>query len=282
MRKNNFKQAFRDLRTKLKSVSANGENAAVMKLNDAVLLIDDFLKDLREQVAATAFPNKFDEIYFFKFEKPEYFSFKIFHVAVFNLLQSKPVGTNDIVKAYFLEELRFIARFFKQHAFHYEYFRSGFTELDELLFLRGMPLQSALVPVNFVVDPDFSTGGDMLFAQFMAYEQLQDFILDELKKLDQAIGPAVVAEGGKKWFDWTGEVINLVELGYGLYLSKQIGHGKAGLQEIFNWLEETFGVEIGIPANRFREIKRRKRLSRTFLTDLIRDALIGYMEEDNE
>jgi len=132
-------------------------------------------------------------------------------------------------------------------------------------------------------DDEFGTAGDALFASFMAYELLQEYVLGELKKLDEvsAAGAAVLG-APKKWFDWSGEMINLVELGYGLYLSKQIGDGKAGLQEIFNWLESSFGVEVGIPANRFREIKRRKRLSRTHYTELIRDALIAYMEEDHE
>jgi hypothetical protein len=207
----------------------------------------------------------------------------VYQVLLFALLKGLPVGPPEVLRAFYLEELGFICRFFKQHNFLYAYFRSGFTELDELLFMRGAEVSFALLPEVIDHDAEFGTAGDRLFASFMAYELLQEYILGELKKLDELSAIGAPALGlNKKWFDWSGEMINLVELGYGLYLSKQIGDGKAGLQEIFNWLESSFGVEVGIPANRFREIKRRKRLSRTHYTELIRDALIAYMEEDHE
>ncbi|OKS86143.1 RteC domain-containing protein [Mucilaginibacter polytrichastri] len=281
MPKNNAREAFRLLKNRLKPIDNNDDRNIIEKFNDGSVLINDFLLEVRKMIISNPFTDKFEEIYFFKFEKPEYFSYKIYRKELFILLKQKPTSTENIIKEYFLEELKFISRFFKQHAFLYEYFRSGYTELDDILFLRNVSMQSALFPEPISLDIDFSTSGDYIFAQFIAYEGLQEFILGQLKQMDQIVSPGVI-KSKKKWFDWTGEVINLVELGYGLYLSKQIGQGKAGLQEIFNWLEETFGVEIGIPANRFREIKRRKRLSRILLTDLIRDSLIGYMDSDNE
>ncbi len=113
----------------------------------------------------------------------------------------------------------------------------------------------------------------------MAYEDLRDYILGELAALDGEVKANVVI-AGKARFEWSGEVINLVELGYGIWLSGQLG-SKAGLGEIFPWLEESFGVDIGIPANRFREIKRRKRLSRTRFMDFCKDRLLAYMDEDD-
>jgi hypothetical protein len=194
----------------------------------------------------------------------------------------------ELLREYFLEELKFISRFFKQHAFLYEYYRSGFTELDEVLFVRGVESSHPFLVGSPALDVRYSTSGDYLFGKFMAYESLRDYILAELAKLDGSVAlglPGVAgARGpgvGKKWFDWTGEVINVVELGYGLWLSGQIGSGKAGLAEIFRWLEESFGLDIGIPANRFREIKRRKRLSRTHFMDLCKSVLTDYMDEDD-
>ncbi len=280
MRKNNAKHFFRDLRTRLDVIAVDDGLSLAGKFNESIDAINSFLKVVRDQVVAETFKDKLEEVYFFKFEKPAYVSLKIYHIAQFTLLKQKPAGTPELIRVYYLEELRFIARFFKRHAFHYEYFRSGFTELDELLFIRGVAVQSALIQDVTDIDPQFSTNCDYLFAKFMAYELLEEFILEELKQLDQQNASVIPMIGGKKWFDWTGEVINLVELGYGLYLSKQIGGGKAGLQEIFNWLEESFGVVIGIPANRFRELKRRKKLSRTYYTEFMRDCLLNYMDED--
>jgi hypothetical protein len=285
MPRNNLKQLFRDLKAGLKTVADAGGLSQVEKFKESVTAINDFLKVVRERVMTESFKDRLEEIYFFKFEKPEYYALRIYHLSLYALWKQRPVGTPAVLRAYYLEELRFIARFFKQHAFHYEYFRSGFTELDELLFVRGVTVSAALSAEAGDFDPDFATAGDTLFARFMAFEMLQDYIMGLLKELDEAQGSGERSAGrkaGLKRFDWSGEVINLVELGYGLYLSKQIGGGKVTLQEIFRWLEESFGLVIENPAMRFRDVKRRKRLSRTHFIDLLRDVLTRYMDEEFE
>lgn len=282
MPKNISKQEFRDLRVKLKLIAAKSTLSCSQQFNESMSLITGFLDQLREQVTTVAFRDQLEEIYFFKFEKPEYYSLKIFEVARFTLVNQKPKGTPEMLRRYFMDELMFVARFFRQYGFYYEYFRSGFTELDDTLFLRGSMVQPALLAEVPELDSDFCTSGDYLFAKFMAYELLQDYILEELKQLDSQ-EPVVMqlgAAGAKRWLDWTGEVVNLVELGYALYVSRQMNEGKASLSEIFRWLEESFGVEIGIPANRFREIKRRKRITRTHFLDLLKVDLLRYMDKD--
>ena len=157
------------------------------------------------------------------------------------------------------------------------------TELDDLLFVRGIELSPVFILEVPELDASFCTSGDYLFAKFMAYERMQEMILAELDQLDggervvMAAGGTVM--GGGKVLDWTGEVINLVELGYALYVSGQIGGGKAGLGEIFRWLESSFGVEIGIPANRLREIKRRKRMEKLHFILLMQEMLTEYIDK---
>ncbi|WP_158280700.1 RteC domain-containing protein [Pararcticibacter amylolyticus] len=250
------------------------------KFNQAMSLISEFLAFARSEKTAMAFKDKFDEIYFFKFEKPEYYAQKIFLACWFGLMNGKPSGTEQMLRDYWLEELKFISRFFKQHAFHYGYYRSGFTEMDEILFLRGAEVQPVFIPEVPELDPGFSTAGDYLFAKFIAYELLQEFILEQLKELDRPAPVLAVSAGASlKTFRWTGDSINLVELGYALYLTKQLNDGKAGLTEIFRWLEEAFGLEIGIPANRLREIKNRKRLSKLKYLDSMQEMLMEYIDK---
>ncbi|MFA4867852.1 MAG: RteC domain-containing protein [Pedobacter sp.] len=284
MRKNNnAKQEFRDLRLRLKGIAARGDYSLLSRFNESISLINAFLAVVRERVTTVAFRDQLEEIYFFKFEKPEYYALKIYQVSLFGILNQRPVGTDEMLRSYYVEELAFISRFFKQYAFLYEYYRSGFTQMDELLFLRDGMVPDVLLPEFWELDGEFSTPGDYLFSKFIAYESLREFILGELRVLEVRAA-AVVAPVGvdKKWFDWTGEVVNLVELGYALYVSRQIGDGKVSLAEIFRWMEESFGLEVGIPANRFREIKRRKRISRTHFLDLLQQALLKYMDNDLE
>jgi len=275
MRKNKVQQAFRDLRGRLKEIGDDQELSLAEHFNATMAAIAEFLKGLEERVSE-GFADKFEEIFFYKFEKPEYEALRLYHIDLFQLLRKKPSGPAEVLRAFFLEELAAISRKLKQHDFLYDYFRSGFTELDEALFIRREVVSFVLLGAVPVCDCRVTTPGSELFALFTAQESLQAYLIGELKKLDEVSGAAPVK---RKWFDWTGELINLVELGYGIFLSRQV---KAGLQEIFNWLEESFGVEIGIPANRFREIKRRKRLSRTQYTELMQRSLIDYMEQDNE
>ena len=249
MRKNTFKVLFRDLRGRLKVISGRGISLTE-KFSEILSEISAFMRQVKAQVVLVPFADKIEEVYFFKFEKPEFYASQIYHVALFGLLNGRPVGLPDLLREYYLEELRFISRFFKQYAFLYEYYRSGFTEMDELLFVRGVEVGFPLLQELPVLDAEFGTAGDYFFAKFMAYEDLRDFILEQLRKLDGQQAPVLMPSGTAR-FEWSGEIINLVELGYGIWLSGQIDGGKAGLGEIFNWLEQSFGVEIGIPANRF-------------------------------
>lgn len=253
------------------------------RFNQAMPQVTDFLDYARREKSAKAFRDKFEEIYFFKFEKPEYYAQKIYVAAWFALMNARPRGTMEQLRSYYSEELRFIYRFFRQHAFHYQYYRSGFTEMDELLFLRGAEVRPVFIPEVPELDPSFSTSGDYLFAKFIAYEALQEFIVSEIDQLDARKAPmAVTGTKPVKALDWTGEVINLVELGYALYVSKQIGGGRASLAEIFRWLESSFGVEIGIPATRLRDIKKRKRLEKLRFMAMMQELLLAYIETEDD
>jgi len=80
---------------------------------------------------------------------------------------------------------------------------------------------------------------------------------------------------------WTGDTINLAELGYGLYCTGQLNNGAAGISQIFRWLEEKLQVSIGIPAKRFAAIRGRKRLSQTKYMDEMKDSILKKIEKDD-
>ncbi len=282
MRRKTLKVGFRELCAEVRSLMDNEALSLVERFNQSMPRITEFLDWARKEKTAAAFKDKFEEIYFFKFEKPEYYAQKIYLAGWFTLMNARPKGTPEQLRSYYAEELRYLYRFFAQHAFHYQYYRSGMTELDDILFLRGTEIPPVFIPEVPELDPSFSTSGDYLFAKFIAYETLQEFILTEIEKLDAQQLPMATMAKPVKTFDWTGEIINLVELGYALYVSKQMNGGKAGLAEIFRWLEQSFGVEIGIPANRLREIKRRKRLEKLHFISMVQELLMAYIEADDD
>ncbi len=271
---------FRDLKNRLKTISGR-DLSLIEKFNEVIGLIVAFHKELNDHVRKVPFKDKFEEIYYHKFEKPDFMAIKIYYTLLFKFQCSLPVAVPELRRACYLEKLKELDNWFRDHRFLYDYYRMGYTDLDEVLFIRGTEVTFPLLQDIPELDKETTTPGDYLFSMFIAYEDLQEYLLTELKKLDQRNPDFAPAIGGKKWFEWSGEIINLVELGYAVWLSGQLNSGRAGLQEIFNWLESSFGVEIGIPANRFREIKRRKRLSRTRFMDFCKSELLTYMEEDD-
>jgi hypothetical protein len=283
MRRNNFKQSFRDLQNAVKATAGRNDLSLVEKFNRIMEQIAEFSSRVRSQVLSVPFDDDLEEIYFFKFERPEHTALKIYYAALFGLLNRRPAGHRKDVRKFYLQELDYISARFKRYRFYYEYFRSGATDLDEVLFLRGSVAGSPVLLELPEMDTDFSTCGEYLFALFTAYEALQEYILNEMKALKKVSVSAVTVPSGsvKKYFEYTAELINMVELAYGLWVSKQFNNGKASLVEIFRWLEETLGIELGVPSNRFREIKRRKRLSRTHFMDLCRTELLSYMDSEH-
>lgn len=270
----------------------------------SMAICQDYLRDLKVLFLAHVPESDSEEVDFFKSVKPRFFSERMYRFERYQFLVNRPVGTVELVRAYLEGELLVLNRFFEAYRFQYLYFRTGSAEFDGLYFVRGAVLPFGVLSLELDADPGYSTAMDYLFSRFMALERLREELLSELALLCPPLplvpGVGVLGAGGSsggvdglseaglgagrgglKRFDWTGEVINLVELGYGIWLSGQLNESKAGLQDIFRWLEESFGLEIGIPANRFREIRRRKRLSRTHFMELCQSRLLEYMDEDD-
>lgn len=253
---------------------------AEKRLSAALQLIRSLLKSLREQVLLHPFKGRPEEIHFFKHVKTRFLSAKIWELERYNLEQNKPAGTAERILVYYEKELDFIQRFFRQYAFMYQYYRSDAKELDELYFVRGAEVPAVFIPEFGEPDPEFSTSGDYLFGKFKAYEQLQDYIIQQLRKGSSA---ALTEQNGhrSKPFKWTGEVVNLIEMAHGVYLNEQVNNGEVGVVEFFEGLGEFFGVNLGVPKKGFDDLKKRKRLSKTHFTDRMRDALTKKMEDED-
>jgi hypothetical protein len=78
---------------------------------------------------------------------------------------------------------------------------------------------------------------------------------------------------------WTGSIVEWVELIYALYLVKRINNGKISLKELFRQTGEVFNFEVKEFANYFMNIKNRTDGHRTKFTDLLRDAVLGRMTD---
>jgi len=253
---------------------------------DRLALIADSLAKLKIHILENGFSSEEQEIEFFKHIKPRFYLLYIYEVEFYNLISNVPVGTDDMIKDYYLSELSFIKRFFKQHSFLYEYFSRDEVALDNVYFLRStleLFIPEVAVKSAFGVLDDFSTNQDYNFSKFMALEKLQEYIIERIRLI--FVKPEVVfsEEDIKqhKKLRWTDEKIKLVELAYGIYLSGSINNGKTEIADVVLWLEKSLNIDLGVPYRKFISIGRRKNISYTKYVDAMKVKIEAYIAKKN-
>ena len=251
------------------------------QLKASIDLIQKNLKELKERIIKQSFADQTEEIYFFKKIKPVLYSDKIFEFEKYQIEFNKPKGTTGTIITYYQAELKYLERFFKLNSFYYQYYRSGFVELDHLYFLRSTSLTANFMHEVQDDDPEFSTPLDYLFAKFIAYERLQEMIVQQIMMLQAPNGFNIAGkEKNANSLQWTGDSINLVEIAYGIWLTGQVNNGNASISEIIRWLESAFKVNIGRAHRRWTEISQRKRSSYTKFIDRMKESVLERI--DNE
>ena len=240
------------------------------------LLVGDKVRkavdELKAHFKENPFANKELEISFFKYEKPRIIAEFIYAQELYTIESNKPASDQNQIQSYYSKELAFIRRTFDQYRFLYQYYQLDGVEFDGIYFTRGSAPVEITLPAAPDFDPEFSTPGDFIFAKFIASERLQDFITDILYSVGGDGRPSEPLR-------WTGEVINLVELIYGLNLTGQLNNGNVSLNELVRWAEKHLGVKIGVVQRRFAEIQSRKRLGSTKFIDQMKESIQDKIEK---
>jgi hypothetical protein len=238
----------------------------IEKLTGIIKSVNQGLSDLKIELLKYPFKDKAEEIHFFKKIKPRFLACHIYAVELFTIESNKPIGDDLVFKNYYEQELKFIRKFFDKHQFLYQYYLLDGQELDGSFFVRGVQQTSVLLHGAPDMDAQFSTACDYIYSRFIAYEQLQEYLIQCL--YDPA-GMQPYSRSSKKRgpFKWTGDKSNLVELAYGIYDTLQINEGNITIAEIIEWLEESLEINLSRYYRRFSEIKMRKSLSKTKYLD---------------
>lgn len=236
------------------------------------------LSVLKEEIVSQSFSSEMEEIDFFKSVKPKFYSQLILSAEWYRFDIGRPVVKGKAVDNYYIRQLDYVSRFFRQHEFMYQYYKLGTTELDRMYFLRaGEPadLVSADLPA---LDSSFSTLGDYLFSKFIALERLQELVLEEMQ-VPALSGTGVVRSKKGRELRWTGDSCNLIELVYGVFDCKQVNGGDVDLSDLMDVFEACFQVNLSRYFRRFTEIKRRKSISKTRFLDQMREAVNKRIED---
>lgn len=251
------------------------------RLSGALTSIRAMMIRLKVLVMTAGFESDEAEITFFKKEKPLFVAEQIYLTEYTLILLGKPMPGSGLAEAYYLEELKRVQLFMNRFGFLYQCYKMDAKDLDSVLFLRGAGPSGMLLPETPDADPQFSTNGDFLWAKFIAYERLQVWLEEELKRMRVGVdGPAPSPAGPAGGLKWTGETINLVELAYGIWLTGQLNNGQVSITEIVEFLEKAFRVRIGKPHRRWQGIANRKRLGYTRFLDECKAAIEKRVEEE--
>lgn len=253
------------------------------RLNESNTIVGNARDTLKETLNDYQFESDDVEIKFFKLTNPQILSHSIVEVLRYNIMINKPINTNEKLADYYEEELRALHSFFRQNNFHYQYYKNEFKELDKVYFLRNSGPLSIPLPDIPNCNNFYCTAMSCLFAKFIAYERVQYLIINEITLTKKLPPLESILHGSDEVLElkWTGDIVNIVELAYGIWLTGQVNNGNASLNQIVRWLEDNLDVSIGIVQKKFTEIERRKRLSITKFLDQMKQAILNKIENNN-
>lgn len=239
------------------------------------------LDEMREIVIKEGFPDKKSEIRFFKEIKPRVYSKLLYYQAVFDLESTRQKVDKKNLRKYFQQELKTILKYIKKNQVRVQYYRCGYTHMDEQYFTRNnenIPLE--LRDHSSLVNEDFFTCRDHTFSMIMANEMLSDYIRKEIEKLENPGLEHVI--GSKRIHQWGGKKIDLAEMVYGLYYAKLVDAGKISIRELADLIGGFFGIELGKDIYRLHTEIQQRKIDRTKFLDFLRSVLQQRLDDDDE
>jgi hypothetical protein len=235
---------------------------------------------VNNHVRTNGFNDQKQEVDFFRNILPGFYSLKIFYDEIYFIESRIPIGGYKKLTSFYQSEIEIIERFFEKHSFFFGYYKIGAADLDQSFFVRDSKKDSVILLGLAEFEGNTCTPVSYLFGKFKAYEK----VMSTLKhRMMEQIKGNINFRNTVKSLDkliWTGEVINLVELAFGIYHTKQLNNGSAGIGSICRWLGESFGVNLGVPSKRWSEIARRTTMSNTRFLDQMKKTIISKIEDD--
>jgi hypothetical protein len=234
--------------------------------------------DLQKLVVQNNFQNINEEIYFFREIKPKVCSKLTFYRKLATIESKRPKARQFQIE-FLQKEIYKLHGFFEDHSDFIVYYRSGQTFNDDKYFTRNV---DALILGNhnyeYLVNPDFSTAYDFTLSKILAYEQLEKYLDNEIRKLERMDDILLNAKPRNKW---TKKLSALAELIYALKAVGAIDNGNSSIKELVELFSRIFDIPEGNIYNAFRSVYSRKTKELIFI-DQMREAMIQRIDEQFE
>lgn len=270
---------YEEMLDQLEIVNGSVKNH-VRNLTDSLYCTVNALNRLRDIQRANPFADDDEEIDFYKYRKPCIHCWHIYVIELHHILNGVPIGTDQVIRDYYMDELGAINRFFRRYSFQYQYYLADESAMDGDFFLSRNKEPFPPGQEDLRSEGGFSTNLGFLFAKFRGLEMLRDTIIRRVRLLYQHSDNTFMTElmGNKnRW--WSGDKVELIEIAYGIYYTHRINGGKAEIGDIVEWLEESLNVDLGRAYRKFLDIRRRKTVSYTKYLDEMREAIHKHIEE---
>ena len=269
-----YHETYLKLETAIQELEIESD-CPIKRIEAVIQLVIQSLSDLKKFVLKNDFKNTEEEIHFFKYQKPIIVSKLIYYNAVYKIETKKPYGEKQI-KKFLNKELNKLKKFFDSNIDFYKYYRSGNSFLDENFFIRGKhDIRLWLDTFYFEADHRFSTSHNYKVAKILANDLIQVYLEDQLNNKHYK------KANSKSPLSWTGSKTALTELIYALYAQGVFNNGNTDIKLIAKTFESTFNIDLGDFYHTFMELKARK-INRTKFLDILCEALIKKMDEQNE
>nr|WP_321411556.1 RteC domain-containing protein [uncultured Carboxylicivirga sp.] len=262
----------------------NAENPSnLSEIHKGIRICQIFMQRLRLKVLNGCLETIQDEIYFFKHVKPHIMGHLLFLNYLQKIFELRPLSTVYDQQKFLEENLDHYNNFKKINHTDFAYFDNGNDIRDELYFVRcNLDAEDYHYHPYSMVDSDFATSKDYLFADFIAHKKIVDYLEEELIRLKITRKKRIKSLEellSESPFYWSTSKIALVELIYGLTYSGCINNGNLDIKELANALCKFFHVENLDVYRLFIDLKARKKNQTVFL-DKIRICLINKLEDE--
>lgn len=253
------------------------------ELERGISICKTYIQHLLEKVFKGCIQTKEDEIHFFKHIKPVIAGDCLFFFYLRHIVSVRSQCDFHEEKAYLLKKLNKSTRYLKKNLTLNAYYKNGKTNHDEDYFIRcNLKLEGYNNHPYSMMDSDFATSKDYLFAEFRAHERLIQYLEEQIIHLDLKKKKRIQAFKElltKSSLNWTANQVDFTELIYALKTSKSVNHGKVNTKELAAILCAVFNLSKFDVYRVFVSIKNRQKEKTVFL-NYLKDCLEIKIEED--
>lgn len=241
-------------------------------------IVKEAIASLNEFVAQYTFETIDEEIDYFKKIKPQFLKEKIYYVELFYLESLKPNKDKDSIRQYLNDHLKANDQYFERHRTFYNYYRSGRTHHDQLLFVCST--EPSFLPTGGTIEKDsfLSQGHSFILARLQALEIINNYIQNEINILNNSS----IINKKPGTLTWTLPKAALIELLYALESIGAFNHGQADLKTIFNAFQEYCSIDLGNYYAVFQQNIRIRKKSRTTFLDSLKEFIERRMDDSDE